>query len=108
MAGLAGRGRRRVSRGRPSRVDHTVLAAGHALFWLRVIALGASFSARQGLVPLIGNVTLGVGALSYAQQFNITAVADRDACPDLDVFVASAQDELPALAAAALVSPGRS
>jgi hypothetical protein len=59
-------------------------------------------------LPLIGNVTLGVGALSYAQQFNITAVADRDACPDLDVFAASARDELRALAAAALVSPGRS
>jgi hypothetical protein len=26
-------------------------------------------------------VTLGVGGLSYAGQFNITAVADRDACP---------------------------
>jgi len=60
------------------------------------------------VLPLIGNVTLGVGALSYAQQFNITAVVDRDACPDLDVFAASAQDELRALAAAALVSPGRS
>jgi WS/DGAT/MGAT family acyltransferase len=60
------------------------------------------------VLPLIGNVTLGVGALSYAQQFNITAVADRDACPDLDVFAASARDELRALAAAALVSPGRS
>jgi WS/DGAT/MGAT family acyltransferase len=60
------------------------------------------------VLPLIGNVTLGVGALSYAQQFNITAVADRDACPDLDVFATSARDELRALAAAALVSPGRS
>jgi WS/DGAT/MGAT family acyltransferase len=38
------------------------------------------------LVPLIGNVTLGVGALSYAGQFNITVVADADACPDVDVF----------------------
>ncbi len=53
------------------------------------------------VLPLIAKVTLGVGALSYAEQFNITALADRDACPDLDVFVASAQNEMWALAASA-------
>jgi hypothetical protein len=40
-----------------------------------------------------------VGALSYAGQFNIMVVADRVICPDLDVFAASAQSELQALAA---------
>jgi WS/DGAT/MGAT family acyltransferase len=39
------------------------------------------------IVPLLGSVSLGVGALSYAGQFNLTAVADRDLCPDIDVFV---------------------
>jgi hypothetical protein len=39
------------------------------------------------VVPILGNVSLGVGALSYAGQFNITAVADRELCPDLEVFV---------------------
>jgi diacylglycerol O-acyltransferase / wax synthase len=39
------------------------------------------------VVPLIGNVSVGVGALSYSSQFNMTAVADRDLCPDLEVFV---------------------
>jgi diacylglycerol O-acyltransferase len=39
------------------------------------------------LVPLIGNVTLGVGALSYAGQLNLTVVADPDACPDAGVFI---------------------
>jgi diacylglycerol O-acyltransferase / wax synthase len=39
------------------------------------------------IVPIMGNMTLGVGALSYAGQFNVTAVADRDACQDLQVFV---------------------
>lgn len=39
------------------------------------------------LVPLVGNTTIGVGALSYAGQFNLTVVADYDACPDVDVFV---------------------
>jgi hypothetical protein len=73
---------------------------------LPVYLAGARLLEVFPVLPLVGNVTLGVGALSYAQQVNITAVADRDACPDLDVFAASAQDELQALAAAALVSPG--
>jgi diacylglycerol O-acyltransferase / wax synthase len=51
------------------------------------------------VLPLIANVTLGVGALSYAEQFNLTVVADRDAYPDLDVFVAGARDELRVLTA---------
>lgn len=40
------------------------------------------------LVPLVGNVTIGIGAASYAGQFNVAVVADHDACPDIDVFVA--------------------
>ena len=50
------------------------------------------------VVPLIGNVSVGVGALSYAGQFNITAVADRETCPDLEVFVQGARRSLEALA----------
>lgn len=50
------------------------------------------------VLPLVAKVSLAVGALSYAGQFTIMAVADRAICPDLDVFVASAQDELDALA----------
>jgi hypothetical protein len=38
------------------------------------------------VVPLVGNQTLNVGVLSYAGQLNMTAVADGDACPDIDVF----------------------
>jgi len=49
-------------------------------------------------LPLTGNVTLGVGALSYAGQFNITVVADRDAVPGLDTFAGAARSELRALA----------
>jgi diacylglycerol O-acyltransferase len=44
--------------------------------------------------PLVANVSLGVGALSYAEQFNIMVVADRNAFPDLDVFASNAEDEL--------------
>ena len=51
------------------------------------------------MVQLIGKVSLAVGAISYAGQFNIMVVADRDAYPDVDIFVAGVQDELRALAA---------
>jgi diacylglycerol O-acyltransferase / wax synthase len=46
------------------------------------------------VLPLIANVSLGVGALSYAGQFNIMVITDRDAYPDLGVFAAGAQDDL--------------
>lgn len=46
------------------------------------------------LLPLIANEPLGVGALSYAGALNIGVVADRDAYPDLDVFMAGAREEL--------------
>jgi diacylglycerol O-acyltransferase / wax synthase len=46
------------------------------------------------LLNLVGNESLGVGALSYAGQFNIMAVGDAAAYPDIDVFTASARDDL--------------
>jgi WS/DGAT/MGAT family acyltransferase len=52
------------------------------------------------VVPLIGNVTLGVGALSYAGQLTITAVADHDACPDVEVFADGVRDVLRSLTCA--------
>jgi WS/DGAT/MGAT family acyltransferase len=38
------------------------------------------------MMPTMGNLTLVVAALSYAGQLNVTAVADRDCCPDVEVF----------------------
>ena len=49
------------------------------------------------VLPLIANEPLGVGALSYAGQFAIGVIADRDAYPDLDVFMAGAREALQAL-----------
>jgi WS/DGAT/MGAT family acyltransferase len=49
------------------------------------------------MMPTMGNLTLVVAVLSYAGQLNLTAVADRDGCPDLEVFaqgVRSALDDL--------------
>jgi diacylglycerol O-acyltransferase / wax synthase len=59
---------------------------------------GAQLLEAFPLVPLLGNVTLGIGALSYAGQFNITAVADMETCPDVDVFVEGMEAALAALA----------
>lgn len=59
-----------------------------------VYLASAQFREVFPLLPLIGNVTVGVGALSYAGQFNITVVTDRDAVPDADVFVTAAESEL--------------
>lgn len=53
----------------------------------------------------MAKTTLGTGAHSYAGQFRILAVADHDACPDLDVFTAAAQEGLHALAAATQDAP---
>jgi diacylglycerol O-acyltransferase len=50
------------------------------------------------LLNLLGTESIGVGALSYAGQFNIMAVADADAYPDIEVFAGSARDDLRALA----------
>jgi WS/DGAT/MGAT family acyltransferase len=49
------------------------------------------------IVPITANVSIGVGALSYAGQFNLTVVADRDLCPDIEVFAAGVQRSLEAL-----------
>ena len=49
------------------------------------------------IVPLTANISIGVGALSYARQFNLAVVADRDLCPDLEVFADGVRRSLEAL-----------
>lgn len=49
------------------------------------------------LVPLNSNVSIGVGAMSYAGRFEIAVVADREICPDLDAFVDGLRTSLDAL-----------
>jgi len=50
------------------------------------------------LVPITANLSIGVGALSYADQLNITVVADRNLCTDVDVFVDGVDQSLDVLA----------
>ena len=37
------------------------------------------------MLAITGNMALGTAVTSYAGQLNLTAVADRDRCPDADV-----------------------
>jgi hypothetical protein len=50
----------------------------------------------------MGNLTLVVAALSYAGQLNLTAAADRDSCPDVEVFTHGVRAALDDLARSAL------
>ena len=51
------------------------------------------------VVPITANVSIGVGAISCAEEFNVTVVADRELCPDLDVFTDGLAASLEALVA---------
>jgi WS/DGAT/MGAT family acyltransferase len=55
------------------------------------------------VVAIMANVTLAVGVLSYAGQLNFTAVADRDTCPDVEVFAQGVRSALDGLARSVLV-----
>jgi diacylglycerol O-acyltransferase / wax synthase len=54
------------------------------------------------VVSVMGNLTLVVAVLSYAGQLNFTAVADRDGCPDMEVFAQGARSALDGLARSVL------
>jgi diacylglycerol O-acyltransferase len=60
---------------------------------------GATVHDAFPLINLLGNVTLGVGALSYTGRFEVLAVADADLYPDLDIFAAAAAEEIRVLGA---------
>jgi diacylglycerol O-acyltransferase len=55
------------------------------------------------MMPVMGNLTLVIAVLSYAGQLNLTATADHDACPDLQVFTEGVRSSLDDLARSALV-----
>jgi WS/DGAT/MGAT family acyltransferase len=58
---------------------------------------GAPIRELFPLVPITANLSIGVGALSYAGQFNITVVADLQLCPDVEIFVDGVRHALDAL-----------
>jgi len=64
---------------------------------------GARLLGLFPVVPVMGNLTLVVAVLSYAGQLNLTAVADQDGCPDVEVFVHGVRSALEDLARSVLV-----
>jgi diacylglycerol O-acyltransferase len=54
----------------------------------------------------MGNLTLVVAALSYAGQLNLTAAADRDSCPDVEMFTQGVRAALDDLAQSPLAPTG--
>jgi diacylglycerol O-acyltransferase / wax synthase len=54
-----------------------------------------------------GNVTLGIGVLSYAGRLNFDILGDADACPDLAVFTAGLRGALQELGVGVPMPPAR-
>lgn len=52
------------------------------------------------VLPLLGNQSIGIGVVSYADTFNIGITADRDTFPDLPLLADAMRAELRALAEA--------
>jgi diacylglycerol O-acyltransferase len=63
---------------------------------------GAQLLELFPMMPVMGNLTLVAAALSYAGQLNLTAVADHDSCPDMEVFAQGVRSALDDLARSAL------
>ena len=59
------------------------------------------------MMPTMGNLTLVVGVLSYEGLLNFTAAADRDGCPDVEVFAQGVRATLDDLAASEFVPLGK-
>ncbi len=63
---------------------------------------GARLQEMFPMLPPMGNLTLVVAALSYAGQLNLTAAADRDSCPDVEMFAQGVRNALDELARSVL------
>jgi hypothetical protein len=64
---------------------------------------GAPLRELFPMMPVMGNLTLVVAVVSYAGQLNFTATADRDGCPDVEVFAVGVRSALGDLTRSALV-----
>jgi len=51
-------------------------------------AMGARMLEAFPVVPLAGNLSVGIAAFSYANQLSVGILADRDRCADIDVLAA--------------------
>jgi diacylglycerol O-acyltransferase / wax synthase len=71
----------------------------------RLSLAGAELLEAYPAAPIAGNVTLGVGVLSYAGDLSLGLVTDADAWPDLPVFRNALQESFDALCGQAAASP---
>ena len=55
-------------------------------------ALGAKLIEAFPILPLVGNQSLAVAALSYEGQLNLGVLSDPVTCPDADVFCAGVKE----------------
>lgn len=62
-------------------------------------ALGAEMLEAFPIVPVAGNLTIGVAVLSYNGALNLGVTSDPETCPDAAVFVAGLHHSLAALSA---------
>jgi diacylglycerol O-acyltransferase / wax synthase len=62
-------------------------------------ALGSKLLEAFPLMPLAGNQSLAVAALSYEGQLNLGVLSDPATCPDVEVFCRGVRSELEALIA---------
>ena len=60
-------------------------------------ALGSRMLEAFPVVPLGAGMTLEVALLSYDGQLNVSVTADREACPDSDIFTAGLEHAFAAL-----------
>jgi diacylglycerol O-acyltransferase len=56
------------------------------------------------VAAVMANITLAVAVFSYDGQLNLTAIADPDTCPDVEVFAQGARGALDELARSVLVA----
>jgi len=62
--------------------------------------MGAELLEAVPIVPLAGNLTIGIAVMSYADTLTIGVYSDADSCPDVAVFVAALRSGFEELSAA--------
>ena len=68
--------------------------------------MGARLLEAFPIVPLVGNLSVGVAVLSYDGALNIGLTADAATCPDLDVLLDGIEHGLATLCAGRAGSDG--
>jgi diacylglycerol O-acyltransferase / wax synthase len=56
------------------------------------------------VAAIMGNITLVFAVFSYDGQLNLTAIADLDTCPDVEVFAQGVRGALDELARSVLAA----